>query len=92
MLTQAFIVGKLDEFVRDDVRNVEVESIVVRPKASAKTFMIPVRCQLGANCLFLRAPMGSKIAIRGRFEFDLALGLLIVDEADEILYVESKKK
>ena len=84
MLSSVFVSGRLGEAVGKDVRLVEVDRVLSGAGGKFKVDAFPVRCLLGKSTLFFKAKEGSLIVLKGRLERDQDLGIVIVDEIDEI--------
>ena len=84
MLTSLSLSGRLAEIKEDNLRYVEVDRVVYTALGGRyKVDRFLVRFP-GERGLFLSAPMGSLIYLKGRLEIDERYGLIIVDELDEI--------
>lgn len=92
MLSSVFVSGRLGKRLTPEIRLVEVDSVLPGPGGRFKVDSFPVLCPLSPSSLFFSAKDGSLIVIKGRLENDKAMGLVIVDEIDEIFPCGEKKE
>ena len=83
MLSSIFLAGTLGENLSDSVRIVDVDSYIPG-KGGFLTQHIPVKCDLLPGSYFFTAAKGSLIILKGRLEMDEKLGLVVINEIDEI--------
>jgi hypothetical protein len=84
MLTSLSLSGRLADVYHGCYRYVEVDRVVytaVGGRYKVDRFLVRFPSDTG---LFLTAPRGSLIYLKGRLEIDEKYGMIIVDELDEI--------
>ena len=84
MLSSVYIAGRMGETLDEGVRIVEVDGCVPGPDGAFSTFAIPVYSNMAKGSYFFQAPKGSLIIVKGRLEVKAGLGLVVVNEIDEI--------
>ena len=89
MLSSVFVSGRLGEIIEEKTRYVEVDRVIPGPTGHYEVDRFPVRSMLAIHGPFMTQPVGTYICFKGRLEVDPRLGLIIVDEIDEI-YVMPK--
>lgn len=92
MISSVFVSGRLGDALGEKTRYVEVDRVVPGPSGLYETDKFPVRTMLCKDGLFMTAKKGAYITLKGRIENDPELGLVIVDEIDEIMVVPSTVK
>lgn len=84
MLSSVYIAGKLGEILADGVRLVDVDGLLPGPDGAFKSFSIPVYSNMGRGSYFFEAPRGSLVIVKGRLEPKEGMGLVVINEIDEI--------
>lgn len=91
MLSAVFLYGTIKDSPKEGVRYVELLRPVPNQDGIFQTDLIPVKTAFGTGRL-LSLPYGSTIAIKGRLETDPDLGLVVIDELDEVSALPKKEK
>lgn len=84
MLSSVYLSGRLGEIIAPKTRHVEVDRVVPGPTGHYETDKFIVRSMLAVDGPFMKLPAGTLIILKGRLETDPKLGLIIVDEIDEL--------
>lgn len=92
MLSSVFVSGRLGEVIEPKTRFVEVDRMVPGASGRYEVDKFIVRSMLCSDGPFMKLPVGTFIVIRGRLEQDPKLGLIIVDEVDELFSMPKEMK
>jgi hypothetical protein len=84
VISSVFLSGRLGKVVKPKVRYVEVDRVIPGPTGTFEVDRFPVKSMLSVDGPFMKMPEGSYICLKGRLEMDSELGLVIVDEIDEL--------
>jgi hypothetical protein len=84
MLSSVFVSGRLGDIIDGKTRYVEIDRVVPGASGHFETDLIPVRSMLTIEGSFIKGAKGSFIVFKGRIERDPKLGLILIDELDEI--------
>lgn len=83
MISSVYMSGRLGDKINDEFRYIEVDRMFDdRGDRKLVTDKFPVRSMVKGR--FYDYPNGAMIILKGRIEMDEKLGLVIVDELDEI--------
>ncbi len=84
MLSSIFLAGRLGENKGDGVRIVELDSPLPDVDGSFPIIHVPVYAKLNKRSFFFTAAPGTLIIVKGRLEERPGIGLVVVNEIDEI--------
>lgn len=90
MISAVFVTGRLGERISSIVRYVEIDRVVPGPSGKYSVDKVPVKTYAGEGCLFMKAPIGSFISLKGHLETE-ERNLLICLELEEIFPMKEKK-
>jgi hypothetical protein len=89
MISSVFVSGRLGEVIDKHCRYVEVDRVVPGETGHYATDRFVVKSPMSSGS-FIKAADGSYICFKGRLEMDAKLGLVIVNEMDEIFPLANK--
>jgi hypothetical protein len=92
MLSSVFVSGRLGALIDEKTRYVEVDRVIPGPSGHFETDQLPVRSMLCIDGSFMKGPKGTFIVFKGRIESDPKLGLILIDELDEIYTTQEPLK
>jgi hypothetical protein len=91
MVSAVFVTGRLGKPVDSVTRFVELDRVIPGPMGEYQVDQIPVVTYGGPGCLFMKAPIGSFITVKGHLETREKLGLVVCLELEEIFPLKKKK-
>lgn len=92
MLSSVFASGRVGEVIDPTTRYIEIDRMVPGPTGRFDTQKFPVRAALGKTSRFMQAPDGALVIFKGRIEEDPTLGMVLVEELEEIYVLPAAMK
>ncbi len=90
MISSCFVTGRLGKVIDPTTRYVEVDRVLPDDCGTYSVDRIPVRTYSGKGCLFMVAPEGSYIGLKGHLETREEFGVLVYLEFEEIFPMKVK--
>lgn len=91
MISAVFVTGRLGEQISSITRYVEVDRVIPGPSGKYSVDKIQVKTYAGEGCLFMKAPIGSFISLKGHLETNDD-DLIVCLELEEIFPMKEKSK
>lgn len=91
MISAVFMTGRLGERISPLMRYVEIDRVIPGPTGKYEVDKIPVLTYAGEGCLFMKAPIGSFISLKGHLETRNNTDVIVCLELEEIFPLKNKK-
>lgn len=92
MISEVFLTGRLGEKIGPTMRYVEIERLSPAQNGGYEVDKVPVETYAGVGSHFMKAPLGSYIALKGHLETHKEYGLSVYIEMEEITPLKEGKK